>query len=154
MLKCKLVPSDTKREAQQPTIPMVGAGSLIAVRKGELREVITVRVYFNSKGSGMQPVRSCVWIKPAADGPWHSGRGSAGGCGYHKESAAIDDACSAAGVQLFGEVYSRRVDAGPIDYKKRVYFGGTGSSGYETIFKAIAKAAGYKGRMAWTSYGL
>jgi hypothetical protein len=152
MLKATLSPST--REAQQPKTPMVGAGSLIATRKGELREVITVRTYFNDKGSGMQPVRACVWIKPAADGPWHSGRGSASGCGYHKESAAIADACSAAGVKLFGEVYARRIDTGPIDYKKQVDFGGTGSSGYETIFKAIARAAGYRGRMRWVSHGL
>ena len=154
MLKAKLTPSNPKLEAQQPKTPMCGAGSLVATRKGELCEVITVRTYFNEKGSGMQPVRACVWIKPAADGNWHSGRGSASGCGYHKESAAIADACAAAGVQLFGEVYSRRIDTGPIDYKKRVDFGGTGSSGYETIFKTIAHAAGYRGRMLWVSHGL
>ena len=101
----------------------------------------------------MQPVRACIWIKPAADSPWHSGRGSASGCGYHKESAAIADACDAAGVQLFGELYPRRDSPKP-DYKKRVYFGGTGSSGYADIFKAIARAAGYRGRMLWVSHGL
>ena len=153
MLKAKLTPSDTKREAQQPKTPLVGAGSLIATRKGELCEVITVRTYFNEKGSGMQPVRACIWIKPAADGDWHSGRGSASGCGYHKESAAIADACSAAGVQLFGET-ERRYSAIKADPKRRFDFGGTGSSHYEEIFKAIAHAAGYRGRMLWVSHGL
>jgi hypothetical protein len=152
MLKCKLNPSDAKREASQPKIPLCGTGSLVAMRNGELCEVITLRTYFNEKGSGMQPVRACVWITPAVDGPWHSGRGSASGCGYHKESAAIADACEAAGVQLFGNAYARQGEKA--DYKKPFYFGGTGSSGYETIFKAIGRAAGYKGSMVWVSHGL
>ena len=139
-------------EAQQPKAPMCGAGSLIATRNGELCEVITIRTYFNKKGSGMQPVRACVWIKPAKAGDWNSGRGSAGGYGYHKESAAIAEAVSSAGVSLFGALYNYR--NAPVDLKKRVDFGGTGSSGYTDIFKAIARAAGYRGRMLWVSHGL
>lgn len=139
--------------AQQPKTPLCGAGSLITTRGGELREVITVRTYYNEKGSGMQPVRACIWITPAEYGEGYSGRGSAGGCGYHKESAAIADACSAAGVKLFGMLYPGYHDGKP-DYKKEIDFGGSGSSGYADIFKAIARAAGYRGRMVWVSHGL
>lgn len=139
--------------AEQPTTPMVGAGTLVAMRDGELCEVITVRTYYNERGSGMQPVRACVWIKLATPGAeWRTGRGSASGCGYHKESAAIADAVKNAGVELWGNAYVYSNE--PVDFKKRVWFGGTGSSAYKEIFKAIARAMGYKGRMVWVSHGL
>lgn len=151
---------NAKREASQPSIPMVGAGSLVAFQvnpdtgKREPVECITVRTYFNSKGSGMQPVRACVWIQsPRGSGvEWLSGSGSAGGCGYHKESAAIADAVEAAGVQLFGNPY--RFSDQRVDLKKPFHFGGTGASAYREIFEAIARARGFKGPMLWTSHGL
>lgn len=151
-LVAKLVAADKKHEASQPNTPMVGAGSLVAFDTGEMREVITVRVYFNSRGSGMQPARACVWIhSPKGSGTeWRSGRGSAGGCGYHKESQAIAEAVDACGVHLFGDPYARE----KTDMKRRFYFGGTGSSAYADIFKAIAHAAGFRGRMSWISHGL
>lgn len=138
--------------ASTPTTALSGTGSLVAVRKGELCEAITVRTYYSSSGNGMQPVRACVWIKPATDGTWRSGKGSAGGCGYHKESQAIADAVSSAGVELWGNPYSYGRE--PVDMKKRFYFGGTGSSAYPEIFKAIARAMGYRGRMVWVSHAL
>lgn len=151
-VKAVFVAPTKDRQAEQPRIPLCGAGSLIATRKGELCEVITVRTYFNEKGSGMQPVRACVWIKPATDTAWPSGRGSASGCGYHKESAAIAEAVSHAGVRLFGSLHNYRAE--PVDMKKPIDFGCTGSSGYAEVFKAIARAAGYRGRMLWTSHRL
>jgi hypothetical protein len=118
-----------------------------------MREVITVRTYFNAKGTGMQPVRACVWIRPTTPGAdWLTGRGSAGGWGYHKESQAIADAVQNSGILLWGNPYKYSDDKP--DFTKRCYFGGTGSSGYEDIFKAIARAMGYKGRMVWVSHGL
>lgn len=141
-----------KKPAEQPNAPLDGAGSLVAIVNGQPEEVITVRTYWNPRGSGMQPVRACVWVKPAAGGEWLTGRGSASGCGYHKESAAIADAVDAAGIELWGSAY--RFNSEPVDFKKRVYFGGTGSSAYEDIFKAIARAVGYRGRMRWVSHGL
>ena len=141
-----------KHEARQPDTPMVGAGSLVVSHKGQLREAVTVRTYYASRGTGMQPVRACVWIKPAAGGEWRTGRGSAGGCGYHKESAAIADAVRSCGVELFGNPYHFRRE--PVDLKKRFDFGGTGAGAYADIFSAIARAAGYRGRMVWISHSL
>lgn len=138
--------------ANTPTTALSGTGSLVAVRKGELCEVITVRTYWNPRGNGMQPVRACVWIKHPADGAWRSGKGAASGCGYHKESQAVADAVSSAGVELWGSAYSYNRE--PVDMKKRVYFGGTGSSAYPDIFKAIARAMGYRGRMLWIANGI
>ncbi len=144
------------RSARQPDAPMVGAGSLIARRPArdgkpaELVEALTIRTYYAQRGSGMQPVRACVWIRSTDGSEWLSGRGSAGGCGYHKESQAIADAISAAGVRLLGDPYMRDAsrNAQPLD------FGGTGSSHYATIFEAIAKARGFRGPFLWVSHGL
>lgn len=147
--------------AKVPTSPMVGAGSLIARHRNEagkleMVEAVTVRTFYSASGNGMQPVRACVWIRAprgSDNGQWHSGRGSAGGCGYHKESAAIAEAVSSAGVELYGRP-SRYGRAEPGDTKRRLDFGGTGSSGYEEIFSAIAKARGFVGPFLWVSHGL
>lgn len=128
--------------AKMPDTPMVSAWSFIVKHNGELREAITVRTYYSQRGSGMQPVRACIWISPAdSNGEWHSGRGSAGGYGYHKESQAIADAIDSAGITLWGATYERQDE--PVSFKNRVYFGGTGSSSYQRVFEAIARAAGY-----------
>ena len=142
------------RNAQQPKTPMVGCGSLVAKRNGGMSEVITVRTYFNEKGSGMNPVKACVWISRADGSGESSGLGSASGCGYHKESAAIAEALGSAGVSLFGNLYPRYGDSTRVDYKKQIHFGGTGASAYREIFEAVARAAGYSGRMLWVSHGL
>lgn len=151
-IRATLQPVKPGFEAQQPGTPMVGAGSLVVSHKGQLREVITLRTYYSSKGSGMQPVRACVWIHPADGSNWRTGRGSAGGCGYHKESAAIADAVRSAGIELWGNPYNYRRE--PVDMKKRFDFGGTGASAYADIFSAIARAVGYRGRMVWVSHSL
>lgn len=150
---------NAKLPAEQPRAPMCGSGSLVAFDRDENGklvqvEAITVRTYFNERGSGMQPVRACVWIAaPRGSGAdWATGRGSASGCGYHKESAAIADAVSAAGVQLFGNPYRFRDES--VDLKKPFHFGGTGASAYREIFEAIARARGFKGPMLWVSHGL
>lgn len=154
-LRATLTNPPKGREARRPDTPMVGAGSLIVSHKGEMREAITVRTYYASRGSGMQPVRACIWIRPAESGAeWLSGRGSAGGCGYHKESAAIADAVSACGVQLWGKPSRYMFRDLEVDMKASFDFGGTGDSAYEEIFSAIARAAGYRGRMIWVSHSL
>lgn len=126
--------------AQQPDTPMVGAWSLIVKHKGELREVVTVRTYYNRKGTGMQPVRACIWVNGVDN--WRSGKGSASGCGYHKASAAVADAVKSAGITLYGDPYAReRKSSYSIN---ALHFGGTGESAYREIFTAIARAAGYR----------
>lgn len=142
--KIRAVFSDKPAEnASQPSTPMVSAWSLVVKHKGELREAVTVRTYYKSKGSGMQPVRACIWIRPADSmAQWRSGKGSAGGCGYHKGSQAIADAVSSAGITLYGNPYARETSRA--DAKRIFHFGGTGESAYREIFEAIARAAGYR----------
>lgn len=136
------------QDASPPKAPLCGAGSLIVSRNGEMHQAIIVRTYYNPKGSGLQPVYASVWI--AGMKAHYCGAGSARSCGYHKESAAIANAVEAAGVTLFGNPYG----SGKSDPTVEFRFGGTGDSAYPDIFKAIARAAGYRGRMLWVSHGL
>ena len=148
---------DTKHPATQYSTPLCGSGVLMArdPQTRELVDAIDIRCYFNPRGNGMQPVRASIWITaPRGSGlEWATGTGSASGCGYHKESAAIEAACDAAGVQLFGNCSHYRDDPKP-DKTKRTHFGGTGSSYYETIFTAIAKARGFRAPFKWVSRSL
>jgi hypothetical protein len=66
-----------------------------------------------------------------------SGKGRAGGYGYDKESAAIQDAIDACGIILYGTPYRAQV----ADFKKRASIGGTGE--HESALLAIAYACGY-----------
>lgn len=117
---------------------LVSAYSLIVrMPSGELREAITARCYMGRSASA-SVVHAVLWVK-CADGHWTSGSGSAGGYGYHKESAAIADAVKSAGIEL------KELDR--TDRKDRWFdFGGTGESYYPQVFDAIARAAGYRGR--------
>lgn len=118
--------------------------------KGENVELIDARCYMGRSASA-SVVYACVWINNQSAGH-PTGRGDAGGYGYHKESAAIADALSAAGVELYG-----LADAPRWDYnnaraytakeqaqlkraanKKRAYFGGAGDSAVRTALLSIA----------------
>ena len=71
---------------------------------------------------------------------------SAGGYGYHKESAALDSAIKSAGIELYGSNYSTWGDSKP-DYKRRAHIGGCGNGSMLTALKAIARAAGARGEI-------
>lgn len=122
---------------------MVSCWNLIALVDGEMKNVITARTYMG-RSSGASVVYACVWIY-GPNGFGTSGRGSAGGYGYHKESQAIEDAFHSAGVKFYGAFREPRGNEEPVDIKKRAYFGGTGDSYYEKAFIAAARAAGYRG---------
>lgn len=68
-----------------------------------------------------------------------SGKGSAGGWGWDKESGAIGSAIVDANIELFGTPYPYHDDK--VDFKKRAYIGGTGC--HKEALLAIAYAAGY-----------
>lgn len=108
-------------------------------------EALTARFYFNKRGNGMNPIRCSVWIRrPTGSGlEWHSGTGSASGCGYHKESTALADALMNAGVQLLGDPYGRDGTRN----KKPLHFAAMGDSRYSEILFSVARAAGFKGPM-------
>lgn len=78
---------------------------LIAHEAGEFSEPITVRWYMSRSGDGASPVYCSLWIHCS---PYHvSGRGIARECGYHKASAAFQEACDSAGIELSQPVDGR-----------------------------------------------
>ena len=71
---------------------------LITCKAGKFLEPVTVRWYMSRSGAGARPVYCSLWVHCS---PYHvSGRGKAGGYGYHKASAAFQEACNSAGVEL------------------------------------------------------
>lgn len=122
---------------------LVSAYSLVVrLPSGDMREVITVSCYMGRSASA-SVVHAVLWVR-CADGEWTSGSGSAGGYGYHKESAAIADAIKSAGIDL------RDLEN---DRKDHWFdFGGTGTSYYPQVLEAIVRAAGYRGHTLLVSH--
>lgn len=107
--------------------------------------IIDCRVYMGRSASA-STVYSSIWIHiPEANKPegWQygytTGRGSASGYGYHKESQAIADALASAGVKLYGSPYPTDKAS---DKRKPAYIGGTGC--HKEALLAVAYAAGCK----------
>lgn len=127
---------------------LVSAFSLVVrLPSGELREAVTARCYMGRSASA-SVIHAVLWVR-CADGHWTSGSGSAGGWGYHKESAALADAVKSAGIEL--KDMDRADDP---NHLPRYYFdfSGTGDSYYPQVFEAIARAAGYRGRTLFLSH--
>ena len=78
---------------------------LITHKAGEFKEPITVRWYMSRSGDGASPVYCALWVHSS---PYYvSGLGVAKGYGYHKASAAFQDACDSAGIELSQPVDGR-----------------------------------------------
>lgn len=139
-LKAKIAKS--VENARQPdNKELVDAYSLVTVYKGAPKEVITARFYMGRSRTA-STVYCCVWIR--GRDCWNSGAGSAGGYGYCKISQAFESALHAAGVELYGTPYANHGEK--IDFKKRAYIGGTGTTSIERAMEAIAIACGYRGK--------
>lgn len=93
--------------------------SVCAVRKGKIAHVLEARVY-----STQAKNYACIWIH-AGDEKYGSGGGNAGGYGYHRPSAAMQEALADAGVKLSEDI------------------GGRGDSAMESALIAVGKALGY-----------
>ena len=78
---------------------------LITHKAGEFSESISARWYASRSGDGASPVYCSLWVRCS---PYYvSGRGVAKGYGYHKASAAFQDACDSAGIELSQPVDGR-----------------------------------------------
>ena len=81
---------------------------LITHKAGEFKEPITIRWYMARSGDGASPVYCSLWVRCS---PYYvSGRGVAKGYGYHKASAAFQEACDSAGIELSQPVDGRGND--------------------------------------------
>lgn len=74
------------------------AGHQIIVNDHEgMRVIADVRFYFVGR-DGMSPLYCVVWVNDGKKDIYKSGAGKASGCGYHKPSAALEDALNDAGI--------------------------------------------------------
>ena len=96
------------------------------------RAVLTARIY----QPGTQ-VTCLLWVYGSTYG---CGIGRASGYGYHKASAALQDAISDAGITLHGDVYGRTAT------DNRANIGGVGDSAMLEACEAIARAVTGKRR--------
>lgn len=118
----------------------------LVIDKKTERVIIDCRCYMGRSSNSTQ-VYASIWInsnKPLCEDEegfttYTSGHGAAGGYGYHKESAAIDDAISSAGFTLFGSASG--YDNKP-DFKRTCHIGGVGESAINSALLAIAHACG------------
>lgn len=113
----------------------------LVVKKGEIVEVATARFYM-SRSSTASVVYCCLWVYTAT-GEYTSGRGQADGYGYHKESAALQDAITSAGIELYGSPYQQDEQT----KNKRCYIDGVGYGAMRDALEAITRAAGYRGKI-------
>lgn len=100
------------------------------VAKDTLETVVDAR-WWMGKSASASVVYCSVWVYP----PMHSvaegasGRGSAGGGGYHKESAALEDAFTSAGVKF------------------EAHFGGAGEAAMARAIAAVGAFFGVEGKV-------
>jgi len=95
---------------------------VVAYRPGQFVEPVDIRFYMG-RGSNASRVYCSVWLR--GHGTECSGRGMAGGGGYHKPSAALSAALDSAGVTL-----DEAID-------------GRGGSATRAVAEALARALGF-----------
>lgn len=118
--------------------------TLVAYYKGEFYNVITCRTYMG-RSSSASTVYASLWVhRPSRTGKGElhcAGHGSASGYGYHKSSAAIDEAITNAGIELYGSAYDRR--NGEEDLTGRCHINGVGETAIDAALMAIGRALGF-----------
>lgn len=104
---------------------MISAYNVVTISKGEIKSPVIVRCYMG-KSSRASVVYASVWCNGKV---WCAGHGSAGGYGYHKESAAVQAAFESAGFSFNHD------------------FGGAGEYEMKDAMKAAARAIGFRGKL-------
>ena len=113
MMKAKIVKPASNARNYAGAKELVGAYTVVGKINGETRPVVTARAYMG-KSRNASTVYASLWVNAGELST--SGRGDAGGYGYHKESAAFQHAIKSAGIELFGSPYERPGEKP--DYKK------------------------------------
>ena len=116
---------------------------VVGKRGKELAPIVEARFYMGRSRTA-STVYCSLWVHGAE---YCAGHGTAGGYGYHKESAALQSAINSAGVTLFGSNYAYTGHGEKPNFKKAAHIGACGHSSMETALKAIARAAGAKGQL-------
>ena len=106
----------------------VNSLTVVATYKGKLYRPVVAR-FWMARSNQASVVYSSIWVHSRHKHIDVSGYGSAGGGGYHKESAALGDAIESAGIAL-----DKSID-------------GAGDNAMKSAVEAIARAAGFTGQM-------
>lgn len=118
---------------------VVNTLTVLAVVNKEIKEIACARFYMGRSASA-SVVYCCLWLHGDAGA---SGRGSAGGYGYHKKSAALDEAIESAGIELYGTPYAggkaRLYRGAPINYTRKCHIDGCGSTAMRDALTDIAR---------------
>lgn len=108
----------------------------VIVDKSTERTIVDCRLYMG-RSSNSSVVYASIWVnikdsKKPKDWVYGftSGTGSAGGWGYHKSSAAVQNALTSAGIELYDKD------------KTRQYIDGVGDGAIREALLAVAYAAG------------
>lgn len=122
------------------------------------RVIVDVRWYMSKRSSDSVVYCSLWCIGRGAYEAAHStsGKGTAGGYGYHKASAALASAITSAGITLYGSPYGRPVnqDSHKVTkalLKSAVHIAGCGDGSIECALLSIAYAMGYRDVILATS---
>lgn len=134
-MKAKFTKNQVHNAMQPRNKEQVEQFNLITFKKGEFKTPVTARCYMG-RSSQASVVYACIWAHTGEISV--SGKGSAGGYGYHKASAAIDEAISSAGIELYGSPYGR--DEEP---NRKASISGVGDTAIELALRAIGRALGY-----------
>lgn len=110
---------------------------------GELVTPVDVRLYMG-RSRNASTVYCSIWVHGKKSGVYVTGKGRAGGWGYHKDSAAMADALRSAEIDLRGDQYcAESSDGTSEDLSKIASISGCGESAMRAAMVAIARAAGY-----------
>ncbi len=126
-MKAKL-PSTNTTEARNlgNTKEVIRTDNVVALHNGQLITPILIRWYMG-RSSNASTVYCSIWVH--GKGRSFSGHGKASGCGYHKESTALDNAIRSAGIELSTSI------------------NGVGDSAIGEAERAIVVALGYRGKI-------
>lgn len=121
-------------------------GRIVLIDKKTERQIVDARFYMG-RSSKSGNVYCSLWIY--GNNFYTSGRGTAGGWGYHKGSGALASAIASAGIELYGSPYGHPVNGDtPAQtramLKTHARISGCGSYSMRCALMAIAYAAGFK----------
>jgi hypothetical protein len=119
----------------------IGTLNVIGLKKGELKNIITVR-WYTGRSKSASVVYCSLWAH--GDGVHISGRGAASGYGYHKESAAFQAALESSGVELYVDEMDQYGKDAKDNKGKRCFVDGYGDAAIERACQALAHALGYR----------
>lgn len=130
-MKAKIKENRCENGKWQDGKEQIAAWAVVAFQKGMFEQAVTVRFWRARKSDGAGPVYCSLWA--SGGDVYLGGHGTARGWGYHKQSAALQEALSSAGVELFAD-----------NGKDRVHIDGHGESAMRDALTALARALGYR----------